>query len=100
MSQQHPFGYWLKRNRKALDLTQAGLASQVGCSSETIRKIEAEERRPSAQIIERLAEIFNIPSNEQKTFLLFARGNWSSMPREAITEVPWHTSTQSPRSNL
>jgi len=54
MSQQHPFGYWLKRSRKALDLTQAELANQVGCSSETIRKIEAQERRPSAQIVERL----------------------------------------------
>src|SRR5262245_36159011 len=98
MSQQHPFGYWLKSSRKALDLTQTELANQVGCSSETIRKLEAEERRPSAQIVERLAQIFNIPSNEQATFLRFARGGWSSAPQETVTEVPWHTSARSARS--
>ena len=100
MSQQHSFGYWLKRSRKALDLTQAELANQVGCSSETIRKIEAEERRPSAQIVERLAKIFNIPSNERKTFLRFARGDWTSMPHKAVTEISWHTSALFPRSKL
>jgi len=100
MSQQHPFGYWLKRNRKALDLTQAGLASQVGCSAETIRKIEAEERRPSAQIVERLAEIFNIPSNERKPFLRFARGELRSAPAETKVNFPWHTSAKPIYSNL
>lgn len=69
------FGAWLKRQRKASDLTQEQLADQVGCSAIAIRKIEAEERRPSAQIAERLAQIFNIPKNEQKTFRDFARGN-------------------------
>ncbi|HEY6018693.1 MAG TPA: tetratricopeptide repeat protein, partial [Candidatus Paceibacterota bacterium] len=100
MSQQHSFGYWLKRSRKALDLTQAELANQVGCSSETIRKIEAEERRPSAQIVERLADIFNIPSTERKPFLRFARGDWTSAPREIVAEIPWHTPILSPHSNL
>ena len=42
----HPsFGYWLRRRRKALDLTQEALAQQVGCSEVTIRKIEADARR-------------------------------------------------------
>jgi transcriptional regulator with XRE-family HTH domain len=35
------FGYWVRRRRKALDLTQEELARQVGCSPVTIRKIEA-----------------------------------------------------------
>src|SRR6476660_2814045 len=100
MSQRHSFGYWLRRSRKALDLTQAKLANQVGCSPETIRKLEAEERRPSAQIVERLAEIFNIPSNERKAFLSFARGDWISSSHEAIAEVPWRTLSSSARSNL
>ncbi len=100
MSQQHPFGYWLKRNRKALDLTQVGLASQVGCSAETIRKIEAEERRPSAQIVERLAEIFNIPANERKSFLRFARGELRSAPAETSVNFPWYTSAKPIYSNL
>ena len=49
------FGRWLKRKRKALDITQAELASQVFCSAATIRKIETKERRPAAQIAGRLA---------------------------------------------
>ena len=48
--QSQSFGSWLKRRRKALDLTQAELASQVGCCAAAIRKIEAEERCPSALI--------------------------------------------------
>ena len=39
------FGYWLRRRRKALDLTQEALARQVGCAVITIRKIEADELR-------------------------------------------------------
>jgi transcriptional regulator with XRE-family HTH domain len=55
--EEHSFGYWLRLKRKALDLTQEGLADRVGCSPAMIRKIESEERRPSAQIIERFAEV-------------------------------------------
>jgi len=39
------FGYWLRRRRKALDLTQEALAGRVSCSVFSIRKIEADERR-------------------------------------------------------
>ena len=85
------FGAWLKRQRKASDLTQEQLADQVGCSAIAIRKIEAEERRPSVQIAERLAQIFNIPQNEQKIFLNFARGNISSAPKDSIKDIPWRT---------
>jgi transcriptional regulator with XRE-family HTH domain len=37
-SEEHSdsFGYWLCRRRKALDLTQAALARQVGCSVDLI----------------------------------------------------------------
>ena len=98
--QPHSFGYWLKRKRKALDLTQAELASQVGCSAAAIRKIEADERRPSTQITGRLAEVFNIPQNEQATFLRFARGDWTLTPSESIEDFPWRASTAFPRSNL
>ena len=83
------FGAWLKRQRKASDLTQEQLADQVGCSAIAIRKIEAEERRPSAQIAERLAQIFNIPKNEQKTFRDFARGNIASAPKDTVKDIPW-----------
>ena len=56
--QQQTFGTWLRLKRKSLDLTREALADRVGCSPATIRKLEAEERRPSSQIAERLAEIF------------------------------------------
>src|SRR5690349_21329156 len=36
------FGGWVKLRRRALRLTQAELAQQVGCSGELIRKIEAD----------------------------------------------------------
>ena len=100
MSQEHPFGYWLKRRRKALDLTQAELAKKVGCSAETIRKLEAEERRPSAQIVERLAEILNISEDERTAFLRFARGDWHSTPFATKEDIPWKVPEKPSRSNL
>jgi predicted ATPase/transcriptional regulator with XRE-family HTH domain/Tfp pilus assembly protein PilF len=79
-----PFGLWLKKRRKALDLTQSALAERVGCSLATIEKIEAEERRPSMQIAELLAEALEIPRAERATFLRVARRLKSS---EALTAV-------------
>jgi non-specific serine/threonine protein kinase len=104
MQEQHSFGYWLRLNRKALDLTREALADRVGCSVSTIRKLEKEERRPSAQIAELLAEIFKIPATERTAFLRFARGDWKSAPSLGNEEAPWRISTpvlsQQPRSNL
>lgn len=98
--EQHSFGYWLKLKRKALDLTREGLGERVGCSAATIRKIEAEERRPSEQIAERLAEVLRIPQNERTNFLRFARGDWKFAPVETEENQPWHASGKSPRSNI
>ena len=98
--QAHSFGNWLKIRRKARDLTQSELADQVGCSAAAIRKLEAEERRPSAQIVERLAEIFEIPQNEQANFLRYARGEVRSAPVTAKEDFPWQASNKPPRSNL
>jgi len=74
MSEQtHSFGYWLRRRRKALDLTQEALAKRVSCSGFAIRKIEADERRPSRQLAERLAMSLAIPEGERRAFLEAAR---------------------------
>lgn len=104
MQEQHSFGYWLRLKRKALDLTREALADRVGCSVSTIRKLEDEERRPSPQIAQLLAEIFKIPTNERGVFLRFARGDWRSTPSSRDEEAPWRASTQTltqhPRSNL
>jgi tetratricopeptide (TPR) repeat protein len=67
------FGYWLRRRRKALDLTQAALAQRVSCSGFTIRKIEADERRPSRRLAERLITALAIPEEERRDFLDAAR---------------------------
>lgn len=82
------FGEWLRRQRKAAGLTQQQLALQISCSTSALKKIEAEERRPSEQIVGRLAEIFNIPQNERTAFLRFARGDWRAAPTGA-ENAPW-----------
>jgi predicted ATPase/transcriptional regulator with XRE-family HTH domain len=94
------FGEWLKRRRKGMGLTQRQLAARINCSTIMLKKVEAEERRPSAQIVERLAEIFNISPSEQIKFLHFARGDWKSAPPSQSEELPWHVSGITPRSNL
>jgi len=68
------FGYWVRRRRKALDLTQEELAAQVNCSGALIRKIEADERRPSRTIAELLVKALAIEPAEAATFLRVARG--------------------------
>jgi len=73
MESRSSFGYWVHRRRKALDVTQAVLARQVGCSTITIKKIEADERRPSDQMATRLADCLQIPDQERGAFLRAAR---------------------------
>jgi len=86
------FGYWIRRQRKALDLTQRALAEEVGCSLAAIKKIESDERRPSLQIAERLADILGVPANQRKIFLECARGvrpvDQLSLTREPVISSP------------
>lgn len=74
MQPDHPFGTWLRQQRKALDLTQAELAHQVGCAPVTMKKLEAGVRRPSKQIAERLAAVLAIQPPLEAAFVAFARG--------------------------
>jgi transcriptional regulator with XRE-family HTH domain len=67
------FGLWLRQRRRALDLTQEGLAQCVGCSLSAIRKIEADERRPSRQVAELLATCLRISAEDCPLFLKVAR---------------------------
>src|SRR6266540_2707057 len=73
MSDIISLGLWIKRRRKARDLTQDMLAQRVGCSLETIRKIETDMRRPSRQIAERLADHLGLAAEERAAFLQAAR---------------------------
>ncbi len=68
------FGYWLRRQRQALDLTQADLARRVGCATVTVSKMERDERRPSRQMAELLAEHLAVPEEQQVRFLDAALG--------------------------
>lgn len=68
------FGAWVEQRRKALDLTRNALAQRVGCSPATIRKIEDDERRPSRQIAELLAQALELPPAQHELFVRAARG--------------------------
>jgi len=69
----YSFGSWIKHRRKALDLSQQELANRVGCSVSAIFKIESDDRRPSRQIAELLAEHLQIPGEQHPQFLKVAR---------------------------
>src|SRR5688572_5988841 len=75
MDRTSSFGYWLRRRRKALDLTQAELAQCVGCAAGTIKRFEAEERRPSKPMAERLADCLELVGEERVIFLRAARSD-------------------------
>ncbi len=67
------FGQWLKRRRLGLGLTQEDLARQVGYSVSALRKVEADELRPSVPAAEGLANVLHIPAAERDAFIRFAR---------------------------
>src|SRR5688500_2384977 len=94
MDDSASFGYWVRRRRKALDLTQDALAQQVACSVMTIRKIEGDIRRPSRQIAEILANCLLIPTDERAVFIKAARAELAvehlPRPTEQIDLKPRH----------
>src|SRR5436190_6263496 len=97
-----PFGTRLKEYRSAHGLTRAALARRIGCSPETIHKIELGQRRPSRQIAELLAEAVRISPEEREQFVEFARSRIS----EDTTEIgkaaiqPSRSQTHSHPTNL
>jgi predicted ATPase/transcriptional regulator with XRE-family HTH domain len=68
------FGVWLQGQRNERKLTRQEFADRLGCSVAMLRKIEADERRPSVQIAELIANCLNIPPIERETFVRVARG--------------------------
>ncbi len=101
-----PFGNWIKQRRKALDMTQERLAQAVGCSVVLIRKIEAEERRPSRQTARLLAKALQVEPAEQERFIKIARQEWDfiHLPPPTTTDqlspvapaIPWRASLPAP----
>lgn len=90
------FGNWVRRRRKALDLTQEELAKQVGCAAVTLRKIEAGDRRPSAQMARLLAQCLALPDEEHPAFLAAATGKMA--PGRLLS--PIEPKTRRPSGNL
>jgi len=96
MATQASFGHYLSARRHLLDLTQDELAQRVGCSVVTIRKLEADERRPSKQIAERLADSLGIAVSERVAFLTFARTETSADVAEVSLPTSAHTPDRRP----
>src|SRR5690242_11593276 len=68
-------GMWIRRRRKALDLTREELAALIGCSAELVRKIEASARRPSKQTASLLARHLQLAPDELEAFVHAARAD-------------------------
>ncbi|MBK7319231.1 helix-turn-helix transcriptional regulator [Candidatus Villigracilis affinis] len=89
MNQDMSFGGFVRQRRREMDLTQEELARRVGCAAITLRKIEADDLRPSVQIAERLAMALAIPLDDRAEFVRRARAvhpEASDFP--AITPAP------------
>src|SRR5690349_6000382 len=99
MERTHSFGYWLRRRRKALDLTQAELAQRASCSLELIQKIEADARRPSRQMAEKLADVLGVDAAERTEFIQAARAERAVDQLEVATQ-PVEQPQRSPQGNL
>ena len=78
MNEITSFGDWVRQRRKALGLTQAELAKQVDCAVVTVKKIEQDERRPSLQIANLLADRLAVPQNVRDQFIKMGRGQFVS----------------------
>src|SRR4051812_18275269 len=83
------FGDRLRQHRAAHQLTQAALAQLAGCSPEVLRKFEADAKRPSQQLAERLADALSLAGTERDQFLRAARDKMTARPpRTAPARVP------------
>src|SRR5512135_888688 len=92
MNPEQSFGRFVRQRRRELDLTQEELARRVGCAAITIRKIEADDARPSVQIAERLAMALAIPLDDRAEFVRRARAARPEpaeipTPRPAMEEI-------------
>lgn len=76
------FGAWLRQLRTARDLTQEALAELVGCAGQTLRSFEIGRRRPSREMVVRLANVLDIPENERVAFLRLARVPLNAPPSQ------------------
>ncbi len=90
MAERISFGHWVRRRRKALDLTQDELARRIGYSVSALHKVETDELRPSRQFAERLAEGLDLPADDRASFIHFARAPVTpdAPPLPTLTPAP------------
>jgi len=93
MPESISFGTWLRQQRRALDLTQKAFANRVGCAEITVRRMEADEYKPSKELALVLFEKLGIPEPERPQWVRFARGI-SNLPIQSIPQP------NKPNSNL
>jgi transcriptional regulator with XRE-family HTH domain len=88
MKQEITFGSIVKERRQHLDLTQVELSRRASCAAITVRKIEADDMRPSIQISEHLADALNIAEDERLAFVRLARVEPDPTPIPTPQPVP------------
>src|SRR5215216_4251929 len=86
MQEKISFGYWLRKQRRVLDLSRQAFADQVGCAEVTLRRIEMGTLKPSKELALILLENIGIPEAKRQEFVRFARG-LSTVPQKSIQEV-------------
>jgi predicted ATPase/DNA-binding XRE family transcriptional regulator len=93
MQEEIPFGVWLRKQRRALDLSRQAFANQAGCAEVTLRRIEAGTLKPSQALASILLEKLGIPETERPGWISFARGVSGFPPSVS-------SSTNKPHTNL
>jgi len=93
MHESISFGTWLRQKRRLLDLTQKAFADRVGCAEITVRRMEADEYKPSKELALTLFEKLGISEAERPQWVSFARGV-SGLPNPSTPQV------NKPKSNL
>ncbi|MFM2052683.1 MAG: hypothetical protein RL456_720 [Pseudomonadota bacterium] len=87
------FGHDVRQRRKALGLTQDELGRRAACSGHAIRKIEANERRPSSRLADRLALHLRVPPDQCEAFTAMGRGcadpGPASETMQSLAELPF-----------
>ncbi|MFN8472236.1 MAG: helix-turn-helix domain-containing protein [Anaerolineae bacterium] len=87
MSTRQSFGAWLKEKRKEAGLTQEVLAALAGCSTIYLRKIEADERRPTRQLVESLLAALQLPHQDRAAGLQLVQAEGDSAA-DVYTNLP------------
>jgi LuxR family maltose regulon positive regulatory protein len=98
------FGQLLRTHRTIRQLTQVALAAQAGCSSEVLRKFEADAKRPSRRLALRLSVALGLSEAQRDALLArLPHGDEPIVPPAApaasIADTPWfpRTKLQAPR---